>query len=349
MASESVPGPDSYAGIDEYIPLCIKRRRTVRGQPQALVSWRPGWSSCTDTKDPVYATVDSIIKRARDGTLVRWKDSWELESEVCWVPDHATPIPGSSGSRDDGPSGDAGGGENPGDGGEGVKEDSGLSNVPRSTAKGRRIVTPSKRLLESLASRNQQPLPSTASSFSATPRVVTSAVHANPRVPPGPPGQSQSTASTSPPGATGISLQSSGGLARADTIAPSSTPSVPARRTAATQAKLLGGGNLGARLAVAGTNGDNSSSSRRLSSGSSGSRNSSNADGNGSSSGGGGIRRKSSKRQKKTSGTAAPSEFLSYKFEYEAPPSSDGEDLQQEDPSPAKRRVATPSKVVTLR
>jgi hypothetical protein len=212
MASESVPDPDSYAGIDEYIPLCIKRRRTVRGQPQALVSWKPGWSSCTDTKDPVYATVDSIIKRARDGTLVRWKDSWELESEVCWVPDHATPIPGSSGSRDDGPSGDAGGGENPRDGGEGVKEDSGLSNVPRSTAKGRRIVTPSKRLLESLASRNQQPLPSTASSFSATPRVVTSAVHANPRVPPGPPGQSQSTASTSPPGGTGISLQSSGGL-----------------------------------------------------------------------------------------------------------------------------------------
>jgi hypothetical protein len=89
--------PDSqteYAALDKNVPLCLLRRQTIRGQPQALVvtiptvlslyshypltvlspqRWKPGWTSATDAADPVFDTVDAVIQRAKDRTLVRWK------------------------------------------------------------------------------------------------------------------------------------------------------------------------------------------------------------------------------------------------------------------------------------
>jgi hypothetical protein len=76
------PEPGEYAGLDEYVPEKIKKRRTVRDQKQALVRWRAGWTAHRPGS-PFWEEVHSVINRARDGrTLVRWKDSWEIESDA---------------------------------------------------------------------------------------------------------------------------------------------------------------------------------------------------------------------------------------------------------------------------
>jgi hypothetical protein len=179
MASDSIPAPD-YAGIDEHVPLQIRRRRRVRGQSQALVEWKAGWTSC-DPQDPLFIeTVEAVLKMARTATLVRWKPSWELEADVSWVPS-ATMTPEYLGGSD-GPCGDDGGddGANHGAGdpdatgsGPGVEDGTSPNITP---VAGRRLIKPSLRLLESLAS-----LP--VSMSSSSPCAVTSTVPANRAVP----------------------------------------------------------------------------------------------------------------------------------------------------------------------
>ena len=179
MASDSIPASE-YAGIDEYVPVLINRRRQVRGQSQALVSWKTSWTSCTDPQDPLFETVAAIIRRARNATLVRWKPSWELESDVSWVPT-ATANPESSGGSD-GPIGDDGGddsgddGANHGAGPDATGTAPGVEDSTSSNITGRRLMTPSRRLLESLAS-----LP--VSMSSSSPCAITSTVPANRAVP----------------------------------------------------------------------------------------------------------------------------------------------------------------------
>jgi hypothetical protein len=73
---------NNYAGLDEYVPGEILKRRTVRHECQALVRWKPGWTAFSPA-DPFWAEVESVIKRHRDGTsVVRWKDSWEIAEDV---------------------------------------------------------------------------------------------------------------------------------------------------------------------------------------------------------------------------------------------------------------------------
>jgi hypothetical protein len=76
-----LPQDDPYAGLDQYIPERVVRRRTVRDQAQALVRWKAGWTRYTP-QDPFWAEVASVIRRERGRSLVRWKDSWELAEDV---------------------------------------------------------------------------------------------------------------------------------------------------------------------------------------------------------------------------------------------------------------------------
>jgi hypothetical protein len=65
--------PEAFAGLDEYIPESVVRRRTIRNQAQALVHWRPGWTAYSP-QDPFWAEVQAVIKRERGRSLVRWRD-----------------------------------------------------------------------------------------------------------------------------------------------------------------------------------------------------------------------------------------------------------------------------------
>jgi hypothetical protein len=271
----------------------------------------------------------------------------------------ATANPESSGGSD-GPIGDDGGddsgddGANHGAGPDATGTGPGVEDSTSPNITGRRLMTPSRRLLESLASL---PVPFSSSS---SPCAVTSTVPASRAVS----GPSPRLAPTSAArGATVASVQPFEVSATVATVPSNNdTPSVSARGSSV--AVLHMGGTLVAKPARSRHSRNNNSRKGRTSSSIIGG-NTSNTAGSGSVSGSisassassssssrssrssssSSSRRKSSKRQKKRPGT--PSEFLSYQFEYEAPPSSDGEDLQQEDPPPSKRRVAVPSKVPT--
>jgi hypothetical protein len=189
----------SHAEADdcnEFKPVSILRRRTVRGQRQVLVQWEEGWCSLGES-DPLWNTVAAVIRRGRDGrTQVRWDPSWEIEGDFHWVPDAA--------AHDLWDASDAGAGGGHGDaGGANVQQGCGVEArasggglLDRSTRGSRKIKTSLVAFLSS--SRSRRTVPPGRPSPAIAAAALSKESEARPTVPPGsPPPPNASSTDTS--------------------------------------------------------------------------------------------------------------------------------------------------------